>query len=416
MIDLGKLNLQYRSSVIDARNKMRSLAIAAGFDDVRATRLAAATSEAARVLCDFNQNPRIQIRLMPRDATPALIIDFQHRGDPLNLAMLEHFFQGVVPTNEDGYCGMRATQPLLGRLDDQDQFVREQRDRLAKKSREELIIEVQQKNRELQAHSAKLEQTVAERTAELADAKDLADDANKAKSHFLANMSHELRTPMNAIIGYSEMLMEDAVDNENEELHDDLNSIKQAGAHLLSLINDVLDLSKIEAGKMDVHLETFRISELFESVGSTVKALIDKNHNEYVVKLDPLLSDMHADLTKVRQTLFNLISNAAKFSTNGTITLTGEKLDVNGIDWIVMNVSDTGIGIPVEKLDHIFNEFSQADDSTTRDYGGTGLGLAISRRFCRMMGGDLTVSSTLGEGSTFSMHVPLTVVKTAEPE
>jgi PAS domain S-box-containing protein len=247
---------------------------------------------------------------------------------------------------------------------------------------------------------------------DLFKAKELAESANRAKSQFLANMSHELRTPLNAIIGYSEMLQEDAVDFGCEDVVPDLEKIRSAGKHLLSLINDILDISKIEAGKMSLYLETFDIPQLLSEVKATIQPLVAKNNNTLVVHCDPALGCMRADLTKVRQNLLNMLSNASKFTEAGTVTLAVEVAEASSM--VHFQVSDTGIGMTASQLTRLFQPFTQADNSTTRKYGGTGLGLAITQRFCQMMGGDITVTSTLGQGTTFTMSLPLSVADSAE--
>ena len=242
-------------------------------------------------------------------------------------------------------------------------------------------------------------------------AKEAAETANRTKSQFLANMSHELRTPLNAIIGYSEMLAEEA--EEAEEAEDtaaaDLRKIHKAGRHLLALINDILDLSKIEAGKMDLFLEKFDVAEMATDVVATIQPLVEKNGNQLVVESLDSLGVMSADATKVRQNLFNLLSNAAKFTEQGVVTITVRREPRNGVEGIVFRIADTGVGITAEQQSRLFEAFSQADASTTRKYGGTGLGLAITRRFCLMMGGDVQVASEEGKGSVFTMWLPANV-------
>jgi signal transduction histidine kinase len=235
-------------------------------------------------------------------------------------------------------------------------------------------------------------------------------EASQHKSQFLANMSHELRTPLNAIIGYSEMLQEEAEDLGEDTFLPDLQKINAAGKHLLGLINDILDLSKIEAGRMDLFLESFEVGQLVRDVEAIVQPLVEKNGNALEVHYSDDLGTMQADLTKIRQTLFNLLSNAAKFTDHGTISLTVER---EPDDWLTFAVSDTGIGMTLEQLGRLFEAFSQAEASTRSKYGGTGLGLAISRHFARMMGGDLTVESVHGEGSTFTVRLPAVVAEGA---
>ena len=248
---------------------------------------------------------------------------------------------------------------------------------------------------------------------EVESAKEAAEAASKTKSLFLANMSHELRTPLNAILGYSEMLQEEAAERKFDGFNADLEKINAAGRHLLSLINDILDLSKIEAGKMELFIENFDVATLIADVASTVRPLVEKNANKLHVEMAPNLGMMHADQIKVRQSLFNLLSNAAKFTREGHVTLDTRREGMDGSDWIVFRVTDTGIGLNSNQILNLFQAFSQADASTTRKFGGTGLGLALTRRFCQMMGGDVVVHSTPGSGSTFTIKLPAMVIESA---
>ena len=274
-------------------------------------------------------------------------------------------------------------------------------------------IALQSTNGELKTRTQELEQEIFQRRQtqeELLNAKHAAEEANRAKSTFLANMSHELRTPLNAIIGYSEMLEEETRDSGKIENAQDLKKIQSAGKHLLSLINDVLDLSKIEAGKMGLHLETFDVSQVIEEMVTTLQPAAAKNANSIHVHLAKNVSVMKADITKVRQILFNLLSNACKFTDHGTISVNVEQIKVEDRDWIQFQVHDTGIGISAKQKENLFQEFAQADASIARKYGGTGLGLAITHRFVQLMKGQINVESEPGQGAIFTVQLPTHVV------
>ena len=234
-----------------------------------------------------------------------------------------------------------------------------------------------------------------------------AEKANKAKSIFVANMTHELRTPLNAIIGYSEMLQEEAEDMTPEEFVPDLEKIASAGRHLLALINDVLDFSKVEAGKMELYLESFQVNKMVNEVVAMIQPAIQKNSNELIVNHDTDLGTMYSDVTKIRQCLFNLLSNSSKFTESGQINLTANREIQDNSEWLIFQVSDSGIGMTDEQMSKVFQAFTQADSSTTRKYGGTGLGLVITRQFCLMMGGNIEVESEFGKGATFTIKLPV---------
>jgi signal transduction histidine kinase/DNA-binding response OmpR family regulator len=256
---------------------------------------------------------------------------------------------------------------------------------------------------------AMVSKDLRDRERSLLEAREQAESANRTKSAFLASMSHELRTPLNAIIGVTEMLQEDARDLNRADEIEPLDRVVRAARHLLTLINDILDLSKIEAGRMELHIEPFELGPLINDVVKTIESMAAKNNNKVTVNCDPAVGRLRTDQVRVRQAMLNLASNAVKFTENGTVSITALSEQRNGVDWVAIAVADTGIGMTPEQVAKLFQEFSQVDTSSTRRYGGTGLGLAISRRFCQMMGGDIDVKSTSGAGSVFTIHLPRNV-------
>jgi signal transduction histidine kinase len=273
----------------------------------------------------------------------------------------------------------------------------------------ELVNLVDARTRSLREEQEKTLEALfeTERQKEFAQmAMEAAEEASRLKSEFLANTSHELRTPLNAIIGYSEILEEDAQRSGQDAFVADLRRIQTSARHLLGLINDILDLSRIEAGKMSLHLETFKVAQVLQDVAVTVAPLLEKNGNTLEMPAFDGLGEMRSDPARLRQVLLNLVGNASKFTHSGRVSLQVERERAPGKVTVIFRISDTGIGMSPEQMAKLFQAFTQADASTTRRYGGTGLGLAISRRLCRMLGGDVSVESALGKGSTFTVKLP----------
>ncbi|WP_455208577.1 ATP-binding protein [Kaarinaea lacus] len=307
--------------------------------------------------------------------------------------------------------GNREVRELAGGLNEMTVELKMLYDEL-QHANEDLKAEIKEREAaeiQLKLSRDHLEELVEKRTADLAIARDAAIRASQSKSQFLANMSHELRTPLNAIIGYTELLLEDVEGSEDAMLKSDLAKVHSAAQHLLVLIKDILDLTKIEAGKIELDLTEINVVDLVRDIQNTIQPAVSKNDNKFILDCDESCGVIFADVLKLRQTLLNLLSNAAKFTHHGSVKLQVKRFTENTTEKIIFSVADTGIGLTKKEMAKIFDAFTQADSSTTRKYGGTGLGLAISRNFCQLMGGDLTVASEKGQGSTFSVLLPVKV-------
>jgi two-component system sensor histidine kinase/response regulator len=414
VIALGQIRLQHRTSVYDARNKIRGLAHALGYDPVETTRLATAVSEAARELRGSSLEACITISLAMELSPPQLVLDFECRHETPQIARIGGFFDCMSQISlRDDFACVRALKwlPNLA-FEATDAFVAEQRGRIQNLSREELTAEIEQKNRDLERHSAELEETVAQRTEQLEQAMLQADAANKAKGDFLANMSHEIRTPMNAIIGLSDLCLRTELTDKQQDY---LSKVHSSAIALLGIINDILDFSKIEAGKLDIEAIDFDIDQVLENLATVANIKTQDKGLELIFKRDPAVPTvLVGDPLRLGQILINLTNNAIKFTEEGEIVVAVALLDRNEEQATVqVSVSDTGIGMTREQQGRLFQSFSQPDNSNTRKYCGTGLGLAISKQLVEVMGGEIDVQSDPGVGSTFRFTVVFDIGKGA---
>lgn len=408
MIGLGSINLQHPGAIYDARSKIRGLADALGYDAIDTTRLATAVSQASRELYRNSVSPRITVSLAMDFSPPQLVLDFQYREGEPQLNKLKGFFDKFGrSTTECGFQTQRALRWLpRSTVAVTGAFVAEQRARIQSHSREELMAEIEQQNRDLERHALELEDTVAQRTEQLEQAILQADTANKAKGDFLANMSHEIRTPMNAIIGLSDLCLRTELTDKQQDY---LEKVHGSAIALLGIINDILDFSKIEAGKLDLEILPFSLDAVLDNLATLVQGKAQEKGLELLFNRSPQIpSTLVGDSLRLGQVLVNLANNAVKFTEAGDVVVRVD-LEHREEDEVTLRfaVTDTGIGMTEEQMAKLFQSFSQADTSTTRRYGGTGLGLAISKQLVAMMGGDIWVESTPGQGSTFGFNAIL---------
>ena len=405
MISLGTIRLRHQWSVYEARNKIRSLAVALGYNAIDTTRLATAVSEAARELRRADGEPGIGVCLGFDCSPPQLVLDFHCRGEVQLPAVMGFFDCAHDAGYLDGVHTLRAMRWLpLPLIEANEAFIEEQRQRIQKPSREQLTSEIEQNNRDLQRQSAELEQTVAQRTEQLEHAMQVANTANKAKGDFLANMSHEIRTPMNAIIGLSDLCLRTDMSDKQQDY---LTKIHGSAISLLGIINDILDFSKIEAGKLTLEAIDFDIDKVLENLATVAGIRAQEKGLALVFRRDPRVpAVLVGDPLRFGQVLINLTNNAVKFTESGEIAVEARLHEADDEEVVLrLSVRDTGIGMTQEQQTRLFKSFSQADVSTTRKYGGTGLGLAISKQLVEQMGGEISVHSVPGEGSTFSFDL-----------